>query len=321
MENVSNLSTGKITQRGINDARITITDSNGNVDELRSFYSVPTDSMLDYSGINYYGVPYEGWSYSLEIPDGHGGFRLFAFSKHFEGEDLISANHDVRIGAYFTTSVNGVPGNSYTLKVDYAGRIYTATDYMCYGTVIDSVSVEPIGRFMYDKPDGADGFLVPCLYFAEPQDVVNFYMFREFGGYFPSGQSEADYLPAKDLPILGRTYHWTSHDEWLISVVSDRFMPPYVYQYKMSDGDTSYKYFSGSDMVFHRKWDNGGLVNMYCITEPVYRYYTALSKQFYDDGGAFSPAPASPPTNINGGAQGCFSAASVSQYVLDLRDK
>jgi hypothetical protein len=43
-----------------------------------------------------------------------------------------------------------------------------------------------------------------------------------------------------------------------------------------------------------------------------------LKKRFYDDGGAYSP---SPPTNISGGAQGCFSTVSVSQYVLDLRDE
>jgi hypothetical protein len=59
---------------------------------------------------------------------------------------------------------------------------------------------------------------------------------------------------------------------------------------------------------------------MYCITEPVYRYYVALSKQYNDDGGAFSPSPASPPTNFSGGAQGCFSAASVSQYFMGVNN-
>ena len=69
-ENISDFSTGKTIQRGINDARVTITDNKGNVDELRSFYAVPTDSILKYSGINYYGIPYESWDYTLEITDG-----------------------------------------------------------------------------------------------------------------------------------------------------------------------------------------------------------------------------------------------------------
>ena len=34
VENISNISTGKTTLRGIDDARVTITDSNGNTDEL-----------------------------------------------------------------------------------------------------------------------------------------------------------------------------------------------------------------------------------------------------------------------------------------------
>jgi hypothetical protein len=83
-------------------------------------------------------------------------------------------------------------------------------------------------------------------------------------------------------------------------------------------------YFNGTDIGFlNQEWEafGGCAVNMYCISEPVYRYYYALSRQFYDDGGAFSPSPASPPTNINGGAQGCFSAASVSYYFLDLNNK
>ena len=218
----------------------------------------------------------------------------------------------------------GTVGNTYTLKVEYEGHEYTSTDYMCNGTVIDSVSVEPIGKFMHDKPDGWDGFLVPCLYFAEPQDEINFYMFREFGGLYDTELSDIEIITAKDLIILGGSIYYgsrSSNDEWLISVVSDRFMPPYVYQYKMSDGDHSNKKYSGTDMGFaFDKWKNGGLVNMYCISEPVYRYYAALSRQFYDDGGAFSPSPSSPPTNISGGAQGCFTAASVSLYFLDLRN-
>ena len=56
MENVSDMSTGIIIQRGIDNARVTITDNKGNVDILRSFYSVKTDSTLLYSGINYLGI-------------------------------------------------------------------------------------------------------------------------------------------------------------------------------------------------------------------------------------------------------------------------
>ena len=310
MENVSEIPTGKNIRRGINDARITITDSNGNVDELRSFFSVSVDSVWLYSRTDDSGTPYDVYSYFIDVPDGNGDFARF-----FVAKDYDEYLYDFREGAYFTTSTKGVSGNTYTLKVEYAGKEYTATDYMCYGTVIDSLSLEPVGRYIYDKPDDGDGFLVPCLYFAEPQDEVNFYMFKvtETAGFIDT-KGEYVYRPAKDLVFV---QYRENYADWPVSVVSDRFMPPYVYQYKMSDGDFEQAYFSGTDMGFyHTNWGKGGAADMYCVSEQVYRYYYALSKQFYEDGGAFSPSPASPPTNISGGAQGCFSAASVSRHLV-----
>ena len=320
VENISNISTGKTTLRGIDDARVTITDSNGNMDELRSFYSIPLDSVLTGSGIIYGtndSVYY--YRYFFDIPDENGKNIRFGVEK--EIWDNYKIREDIREGAYFTTSTKGIPGQSYTIKVEYDGQEYTATDYMCYGTVLDSISIEPVGRYIYAKPDGTDGFMVPCLYFAEPQDEVNFYMFKESGYSVISNIDpetgfwtyESYLTSAKNLTL------WNGESgDWVLSVVSDRFLPPYVSKYKMSDGDSERKWYSGTDMGFYYGWDNGGAVDMYNITEPVYRYFYALSRQYYNDGGAFSPSPASPPTNFNSGAQGCFFAASVSQYVLDM---
>ena len=313
MENISDLSTLSTTQRAINDARVTITDSNGSVDELQSFYTLALDSAVIKIPDWWWGdPPPDNYEYFYNIPDANGGYFKFVVSKW--------SFYDIREGLYYTTSIKGVPGRTYALKVEYEGREYTATDYMCYGTVIDSISVEPIGKFINDKPGGTDGFLVPCLYFAEPKDEVNFYMFKEgdiYGRYNTEQEWEfAAFVPAKNVVIN----NWGGED-WYISVVSDRFMPPYVSKYKMSDGDHARKWFQGTDMGFYYgRWDSGGAIDMYCITEPVYRYYFALSRQYYEDGGAFSSSPASPPSNFSGGAQGCFSTASVSQYFLYLRN-
>jgi len=303
VESVSNISNLTTTQRPINDARVTIIDSNGNADELRSFYSVEVDSVWTEWGF---------YQHFIDIPDGNGEYIRFRLEKSSWEKNRF--HNDIREGAYFTTSTKGVPGNTYTLNVEYAGREYTASDYMCYGTVIDSISVEPVGKYINDKPGGTDGFMVPCLYFSEPQDETNFYMFTE-GIYHSSYDPGNELVPAKYLVLN----IWGEVSEWVISVVSDRFFPPYVYQYKMSDGDHARKWLQGTDMGFWERWGSSGAAIMYCITEPVYRYYFALSRQYYEDGGAFSPSPASPPTNFSGGAQGCFSAASVSQYFLDLR--
>ena len=315
VECVSDITTGRITQRGINDARVTITDQTGARDELRGFHTIVPDSTETSSGTDVNGNPYNYYRYFLKIPDYNGGHILY----YLESDNYRSGKkYDMPEGLYFTTSIEGIPGQTYTLKVQHDGHEYTATDYMCYGTVLDTITVEPIGRYVYDKPDGSDGFMVPCLFFSEPQDEVNFYMFMEsLTDVYRDEQGFYQYnlVPTKDLVLRS----WSGGD-WYISVISDRFLPPYVSRYKMSDGDSHRKYYSGTDMGFHERWENGGDVDMFCITEPVYRYYQALSKQYYDDGGTFNPAPASPPTNIRGGAQGCFSAASVSQYSVRFND-
>ena len=205
----SNLSTGKAEQQGINDARITITDSNGNVDELQSFYSVPVETE-----------ELDNWPYFREyfrIPDEKGGYIRF--------ETISRYDEEIRGGKYFTTSTKGNAGHTYTLKVEYAGKEYVATDEMCYGTVIDSISLEPVGRYIYDKPDGEDGFLVPCIYFAEPQNEKNFYMFNAYSSPL------YEYIdifsePLKEIVLNLRSL--SGYSEWPISVVSDRFLPPYV---------------------------------------------------------------------------------------------
>jgi len=53
-------------------------------------------------------------------------------------------------------------------------------------------------------------------------------------------------------------------------------------------------------------------IRMYSITEEGYNYYKALIAQFKNDGGTYSPAPASPPTNIDNGGLGFFRASAVN---------
>jgi hypothetical protein len=52
---------------------------------------------------------------------------------------------------------------------------------------------------------------------------------------------------------------------------------------------------------------------MLSLSEYAFKYYEALLKQFENDGGAYSPTPASPPTNLTGNALGYFRASAVSE--------
>jgi len=52
-------------------------------------------------------------------------------------------------------------------------------------------------------------------------------------------------------------------------------------------------------------------VTMSSLSSNAYNYYKNLIEQFENDGGAYKPTPASPPTNISNGGLGFFRASSV----------
>ena len=89
-------------------------------------------------------------------------------------------------------------------------------------------------------------------------------------------------------------------------------MTPYMADYKLGDGPSSSSYWNATDIgYFHC---NRSYMDIYKanISKSAYRYFEALTAQFYQDGGAFSHAPATPPTNVSNGGQGVFIAASVA---------
>jgi hypothetical protein len=300
-ESTSNLLTGETSKRAIDDAKLIITDDKGNRDELQALCNADTDS------VRYYEYDLSKW---YLVPDYEQGFI------HYEWE-----NYEAPQGYYYTTKIEGIPGNTYTLEVTYNGQTYTATDKMPHGAVLDSISLEPVGIYIYDKPDGDDGFDVPCLYFSEPQDEVNFYMFNYITRRIAYKYDENDnrYYPYSVEPNINMDWlkDFQHDDIWRFSIVSDRFLPSEVEKYKLSQGDSPLSYINGTDEQFSFFHDFDGFATfMWNISEPAYRYFFALSQQYYDDGGAFKPAPASPPTNLSNGAQGFFFASSVSYYML-----
>jgi hypothetical protein len=53
-------------------------------------------------------------------------------------------------------------------------------------------------------------------------------------------------------------------------------------------------------------------IKMYSVTKEAYDFYKALISQFRNDGGVYSPTPASAPTNIDNNALGFFRASAVN---------
>jgi hypothetical protein len=283
----------------VTEARVRISDDVGNMDELKPLWKEQIEEIP---------IFFDKYSYFLLLPTYHNDYVRIPLLKDLS--DLAFYE-----GVYYTTSISGVPGRTYTLSVEYGDKTYTASDRMPYGTVLDSVVMRPVGVGEYKD----EGFYVPFLYFPVPQDQENFYFFSfsYTDSTYNSSTGKNDFINPtsswnKMCPvdyIFSGRFNWRT---WNMITVSDRFMSPYMANYKMGAGSSSSTFFTSTDLGFSSRSRGHMDVYMGSVSKPVFNYLEALSKQFFQDGGAFSHAPASPPSNISNGGQGVFMATSVS---------
>ncbi|MDP3912633.1 MAG: DUF4249 domain-containing protein [Bacteroidota bacterium] len=230
---------------GVQDAEVFITDRN------TSF----TDTLVKCpTGIWYHqeaSANYPGWS-RFEIAD-----------------------TSIIMGFYKTTKLKGIPGHTYALTIKWQDQEYHAESYMPPVPALDSV------QFKLVQGDiGKDNHNIPLIYFKEPQNERNYYLF-------------------KTQAVYG----------WPYSILSDEYLNSYVNGLDVCKGVTpdywltNYPY-DHTDSYF---------IEMHSITNEGYEYYKALIQQFKTDGGGYSPSPASPPTNLDNGALGFFRASAVNR--------
>ncbi len=180
-------------------------------------------------------------------------------------------------GYYQTNSIVGVPGNTYNLKVLWNGAEYNSSCYMPAVPKIDSVTYE-FTRGAIGKED----FYIPKIWFKDNPLTKDYYLFRTSGGM-----------------------------AWGRSVLSDDNMKANISGLNVFQGETH------SWWLNSYPWTGQAYsIEMSSITKEIYDYYQALIMQFRNDGGVYTPTPASPPTNITNGAFGYFRASAV-QMVHD----
>lgn len=183
-------------------------------------------------------------------------------------------------GWYIIENISGVVGRSYTLTIEWKGKTYISIDKMEAVPVIDKIGFRT--KHLAAKNEDVD---IPLIYFREPQDIKNYYlMYFSSEGYFGSNRN------------------------WVFSILNDDYLEAYVDGLEIDDGQSP----SGQD--FYMNINSGVKVDVYLesLSEPAYDFYRGVIDQFDADGGAFSPSPASPPSNISGGALGLFRASAVS---------
>jgi len=281
------------------DARLSIIDNMGNYDELKPLWE---EQIVE-----------------IEYEDNRGNLKRSSYllmPKYDGNYDSLYLNFGVNSiedyhGIYYTTSTVGKPDGTYTLNISYKNQLYMATDRMPFANVLDSVVLRKDGIFLDGK--GIDTFDVPYMYFKKPEHHDNYFLLthKKYEWYPMSGAPFQRSLKFEEV-LLGSRQR--SGETWRYDVVSGNFMSSYISGFKLT-GATSSPEYSGTDEGFFDGFDNWVYGDFYLVSvsRQAGLYYQALSDQFYQDGGAFSPAPATPPTNLSNGAQGFFMAASVDQ--------
>ncbi|MCZ4695814.1 DUF4249 domain-containing protein [Ancylomarina euxinus] len=263
----------------VDDALVIVKDNNGVVDTLKK---------LDNTFFNSYKDTEFGKKYYYTIEQTNGSVdTVFIFPDSYD----LNKN-----SIYQTSKIEGLPGNTYTIQIKWKDKTYKAEEKMPPCLVIDSTS------YRYEKGlPGKDGHYVPLLYFKNPSDIHQYYL------------SNID--SRNDLMNL---FHLT---QWYYSVFDTEYFNEYVNGVFLEDGypkdwwsdnyDPRYEFKDGKYTGFFD-------VKISSLSENAYNYYKQLSESLGQDGGAYKPAPASAPGNINNGALGYFKVSADTPLTIQI---
>ncbi len=201
-------------------------------------------------------------------------------------QDPIEYRHDR--GFYKTNKLKGIPGRTYHLKIMSEGKEYKASAFMPTVPEIDSIGF----RKKILEKDGSH-YYVPLLYFTEPQDVENYYLIQLID------------------EISSRI---ASASLWRFSVLSDKFLQPYVNGLELNSGVSP----RGIEIPIYME-GSSVFVALNSLSWDAYQFYKFLLQQFENDGGTYKPVPASPPTNISNGGLGLFRASAVVEKRIMIK--
>ncbi len=191
-------------------------------------------------------------------------------------------------GFYKTQHFVGIPGRTYFITIRLKGKEYIASDYMHPIPDIDSLGYMKKIR----EKDGQE-YYIPLLYFSEPQGIDNFYLIQLDNEVFSRG--------------------WPAAFSWRFSILSDEYLQPYVNGLNVSLGENpggiEYDYYWQGATIY---------LALSSLSKNAYEFYRSLLQQFKNDGGAYKPCPASPPTNISNGGLGYFRASAISESEVQI---
>jgi len=173
-------------------------------------------------------------------------------------------------------------GKSYKLSVRIDNQIYESEDQLLRVPSIDS-----LGYSLAPNPNDErkrKGHLYDLLlYFQEPQNTEDYYLFKFFRN------DTLTYTNANDIYLV--------NDEVLTTSIKG-FPAPVFY----SEQDTA-------------------RMEIFSLSRDGYLFFSDLTNLQRNDGGLFGPVPANPRSNISAGALGFFQVSQVRTSQIILRKK
>ncbi len=184
--------------------------------------------------------------------------------------------HQTSDGMYQSSSIQGTPGRTYTLKILYKGIEYSAHSYLPAPVAMDSVII-------MQNPPGGGGF----------------------GGGLDSIPGYRITTIFKDPPGLGNYYRLWLHSNDSLAINKGRY---HLATDKLSDGDEM-------SISYNTKLRPGDslTVTLECIDKYAFDYFSTLGSVVGDGSFFMSAPPANPVNNISNGGLGYFSAYSYTE--------
>lgn len=167
---------------------------------------------------------------------------------------------------YYTTSIIGEPGKTYTIIADYRTMHATATAFMPHPTPIDSISMRPV--------EGNDTLRSLDLHFTAPEDVPAYYYVT-----VSNADNDSRALPA----MLGNTAALIAGEHIQIPI----FMPK---------DRINTEHYEAQPVVGDRL-----TINLNRVEKPVYDFWRDFDNMIMFGNSQFISSTASLSSNINGG--------------------
>ena len=188
-------------------------------------------------------------------------------------------------GTYITSTLQGIPGRTYTLTIfskaiNTSGQTYTASSTMPQPVNIDSIGqMESFQKRFRPGGGGPDSSYNITVHWKDPAGVSNYYRLNYY-------------------------YNDTLAHRSSYNIVNDKYSDGLEFDYPLTHS------FKPGDSA---------RVELWCIDLTTYNYYVMLNGIVGGQNGPNSASPTNPLSNVSTGAVGYFTAYSVTSMPYKIK--